>query len=114
MMCFLGSFFKFFFFVFFFFSSRRRHTRLLTVTGVQTCALPISVEEDLARVDDIAEDAVLEDLGARTGDAKLDVTSRQEPQQTEVEVLADVEVEVRRERGVFVDLDLHQDRKSVV
>ena len=26
---------------FFFFSSRRRHTRLLTVTGVQTCALPI-------------------------------------------------------------------------
>ena len=26
----------------FFFSSRRRHTRLLTVTGVQTCALPIS------------------------------------------------------------------------
>ena len=25
----------------FFFSSRRRHTRLLTVTGVQTCALPI-------------------------------------------------------------------------
>ena len=26
---------------FFFFSSRRRHTSLLTVTGVQTCALPI-------------------------------------------------------------------------
>jgi len=26
---------------FFFFSSRRRHTRLRTVTGVQTCALPI-------------------------------------------------------------------------
>src|SRR6187200_180308 len=30
------------FFVFFFFSSRRRHTRLCQVTGVQTCALPIS------------------------------------------------------------------------
>src|SRR5881409_1929158 len=27
---------------FFFFSSRRRHTRCETVTGVQTCALPIS------------------------------------------------------------------------
>src|SRR5881397_4244620 len=27
---------------FFFFSSRRRHTRWLNVTGVQTCALPIS------------------------------------------------------------------------
>src|SRR3546814_1506884 len=27
---------------FFFFSSRRRHTRCSLVTGVQTCALPIS------------------------------------------------------------------------
>ena len=26
----------------FFFSSRRRHTRCADVTGVQTCALPIS------------------------------------------------------------------------
>ena len=26
---------------FFFFSSRRRHTRYISVTGVQTCALPI-------------------------------------------------------------------------
>src|SRR3546814_7911541 len=31
--------------VFFFFSSRRRHTRCALVTGVQTCALPISLEE---------------------------------------------------------------------
>src|SRR3546814_3460836 len=30
------------FFDFFFFSSRRRHTRCALVTGVQTCALPIS------------------------------------------------------------------------
>src|SRR6184192_4869783 len=29
-------------FFFFFFSSRRRHTRCRLVTGVQTCALPIS------------------------------------------------------------------------
>src|SRR3546814_6892404 len=29
--------------VVFFFSSRRRHTRCALVTGVQTCALPISV-----------------------------------------------------------------------
>src|SRR3546814_3723072 len=29
-------------YVFFFFSSRRRHTRCALVTGVQTCALPIS------------------------------------------------------------------------
>src|SRR3546814_3096632 len=36
----LVMFFHFFFF--FFFSSRRRHTRCALVTGVQTCALPIS------------------------------------------------------------------------
>src|SRR3546814_6821698 len=29
--------------LFFFFSSRRRHTRCALVTGVQTCALPISI-----------------------------------------------------------------------
>src|SRR3546814_1801630 len=38
---------------FFFFSSRRRHTRCALVTGVQTCALPISRDHDLL------------DLGAR-------------------------------------------------
>src|SRR3546814_10366388 len=32
----------FLFVCFFFFSSRRRHTRCALVTGVQTCALPIS------------------------------------------------------------------------
>src|SRR3546814_5847443 len=31
----------------FFFSSRRRHTRCALVTGVQTCALPISVRKRL-------------------------------------------------------------------
>src|SRR3546814_7159459 len=30
-------------FIVFFFSSRRRHTRCALVTGVQTCALPISL-----------------------------------------------------------------------
>src|SRR3546814_2023578 len=34
----------------FFFSSRRRHTRCALVTGVQTCALPISmIAEEAAR-----------------------------------------------------------------
>src|SRR3546814_6610049 len=36
---------------FFFFSSRRRHTRCALVTGVQTCALPISYQEDRLRID---------------------------------------------------------------
>src|SRR3546814_6907351 len=31
----------------FFFSSRRRHTRCALVTGVQTCALPISRMDDI-------------------------------------------------------------------
>src|SRR3546814_2667011 len=32
----------------FFFSSRRRHTRCALVTGVQTCALPISWPQNIA------------------------------------------------------------------
>src|SRR3546814_9440751 len=34
---------------FFFFSSRRRHTRCALVTGVQTCALPISMSAIIPR-----------------------------------------------------------------
>src|SRR3546814_1899901 len=37
--------------VLFFFSSRRRHTRCALVTGVQTCALPISASPALCRLD---------------------------------------------------------------
>src|SRR3546814_9913316 len=44
----LGSV-HFLFCCYFFFSSRRRHTRCALVTGVQTCALPISQIEDLRR-----------------------------------------------------------------
>src|SRR3546814_6991380 len=40
------SLFVFSFYFFFFFSSRRRHTRCALVTGVQTCALPISGGSD--------------------------------------------------------------------
>src|SRR3546814_9261138 len=36
-------------FVVFFFSSRRRHTRCALVTGVQTCALPISAASAVIR-----------------------------------------------------------------
>src|SRR3546814_3635758 len=34
---------------FFFFASRRRHTRCALVTGVQTCALPISAPAGILR-----------------------------------------------------------------
>src|SRR3546814_7605014 len=40
------------FFFFFFFSSRRRHTRCALVTGVQTCALPISTRHRECRRQD--------------------------------------------------------------
>src|SRR3546814_1824589 len=39
----------FFLYCFFFFSSRRRHTRCALVTGVQTCALPISLAAFFSR-----------------------------------------------------------------
>src|SRR3546814_3089203 len=37
-------------FLLFFFSSRRRHTRCALVTGVQTCALPISIIRQMLEV----------------------------------------------------------------
>src|SRR3546814_5580507 len=40
--CLCNMFISLFVLAFFFFSSRRRHTRCALVTGVQTCALPIS------------------------------------------------------------------------
>src|SRR3546814_9313972 len=50
-------------FFFFFFSSRRRHTRCALVTGVQTCALPISPRV-LVLDDEIARRALQKFLGA--------------------------------------------------
>src|SRR3546814_10682153 len=63
----------------FFFSSRRRHTRCALVTGVQTCALPISIATDgsqyfgtgetsVRTVQDLAIFAGLPEL-VRTGDS---------------------------------------------
>src|SRR3546814_10840625 len=45
---------------FFFFSSRRRHTRCALVTGVQTCALPISDHQAPQR--HVAAALVVDDL----------------------------------------------------
>src|SRR3546814_7521076 len=43
----------------FFFSSRRRHTRCALVTGVQTCALPIFLDDGRLEIDNnIAERAM--------------------------------------------------------
>src|SRR3546814_6129854 len=49
-------------FLCFFFSSRRRHTRCALVTGVQTCALPISIVFD--HDEGYRADASIESLAA--------------------------------------------------
>src|SRR3546814_12486931 len=46
----------------FFFSSRRRHTRCALVTGVQTCALPISTGLQLVRYDFMNKHSATADL----------------------------------------------------
>src|SRR3546814_7750281 len=61
---------------FFFFSSRRRHTRCALVTGVQTCALPISCRLWIASIQRVVQ-SILSDFstfcglkfGFRTGTA---------------------------------------------
>src|SRR3546814_7136670 len=57
--------------VFFFFSSRRRHTRCALVTGVQTCALPISPMSEAifraARVHRIMAGTLLRETGLYPG-----------------------------------------------
>src|SRR3546814_20390562 len=55
--------------LYFFFSSRRRHTRCALVTGVQTCALPITAQALMAEVGVLKERLpALEAEGARLGD----------------------------------------------
>src|SRR3546814_4483544 len=61
----------------FFFSSRRRHTRCALVTGVQTCALPISAAHpDPACRLRAARDGGLAPVARRQGQAPLDDEAR--------------------------------------
>src|SRR3546814_1934549 len=50
------------------FSSRRRHTRCALVTGVQTCALPISLRRDV--LFDLVGDRPTVNLGGSVVDAE--------------------------------------------
>src|SRR3546814_6748626 len=62
----------------FFFSSRRRHTRCALVTGVQTCALPISLSRRAAALGVGIVSALLSVLlfSTTTGLLALDVTDQ--------------------------------------
>src|SRR3546814_4260509 len=58
-------------FYLFFFSSRRRHTRCALVTGVQTCALPISrIGIGVIDLDLIGRQAMFEDVIFDTGETE--------------------------------------------
>src|SRR3546814_7290504 len=66
--------------MFFFFSSRRRHTRCALVTGVQTCALPISnIKEAVAgyrkTVEFVVTPAFAYTTNAKYADLVLPVTT---------------------------------------
>src|SRR3546814_3445337 len=76
----------------FFFSSRRRHTRCALVTGVQTCALPISDPAGKAGLQNLM--ASLLDEGTATMDSR--------------------ELAEARERlGAGIDIDPSLDRTTV-
>src|SRR3546814_7232595 len=55
----------------FFFSSRRRHTRCALVTGVQTCALPISLVQTFLGVAIALADAEQADPATRSDTSRV-------------------------------------------
>src|SRR3546814_6792491 len=59
---------------FFFFSSRRRHTRCALVTGVQTCALPISITDAAHESEAALETKMVEIIEKQTADTARLVT----------------------------------------
>src|SRR3546814_3685620 len=70
-MCRRWQSFRSFLVCFFFFSSRRRHTRCALVTGVQTCALPISMAAETGAGNGgdagLLEQAILDLAGGQAG-----------------------------------------------
>src|SRR3546814_5304872 len=66
----------------FFFSSRRRHTRCALVTGVQTCALPISMEGDVPAEEVLRLGDFFAERGAQ-GITICDTTGMANPAQVE-------------------------------
>src|SRR3546814_8960719 len=116
----------------FFFSSRRRHTRCALVTGVQTCALPISLKDlfatelfsDVQIRDDqgnltieIKENPVINRIvlegNKRLKDEKIQPEIKLAPRQifTRSKVRADVAriVELYRRQGRFEDTRSEED-----
>src|SRR3546814_2762081 len=77
---------------YFFFSSRRRHTRCALVTGVQTCALPISlVKAEATFVGTGMEETVARDSGAAITATRGGIVDQVDATRIVIRAIGDVE-----------------------
>src|SRR3546814_12787085 len=100
--------------IYFFFSSRRRHTRCALVTGVQTCALPISKTR---KAHPPTSDGVVAKLASRSskifGSAKVMHWKIMLPSAVVPKTIVEMRIRVARSTGTVPTAALRADRKSV-
>src|SRR3546814_20227840 len=97
----------------FFFSSRRRHTRCALVTGVQTCALPISL--GAAKSGTMRAPAPRSMAGRSSRDRlRGDIKAGDLPVAREPSMTVDGSPALRRTGGLVYYIRRRTDRKSVV
>src|SRR3546814_1633931 len=103
-------------FVFFFFSSRRRHTRCALVTGVQTCALPISstvsVLTATQEVIGVAADTGSQAWMRQSVGLVMDGTSNSvasTPDAAALDIVGDIEIRAEIQRDSWSDITTTQD-----
>src|SRR3546814_7183681 len=86
----------------FFFSSRRRHTRCALVTGVQTCALPISSQPfPSPRTSGIRSTPSGRDTDSRTFPPDTRTSSRLPPPRRSEEHTSELQSQMRSSYAVF-------------
>ena len=109
----------------FFFSSRRRHTRYISVTGVQTCALPIyqrilgataSPGSTSEKIKEICKNLFIKKIESRTRDSK-DVApylQKRELQKVFVQLPSEMEEIRMLLKGIFENYILDLKRKKLL
>src|SRR3546814_6459304 len=96
--------------IFFFFSSRRRHTRCALVTGVQTCALPISADAQHLQINSPVH-LRIDTRGVDAGEIERGCLDLLQADETALDQAAiEIVVAVRRIFATRIEAD----RKSVV